>query len=248
MMGDPTELQQVVMNLGTNAAQAMDGRGSLAIWNSTRVEPGEELTLSHGSLPPGRYVRLIVSDTRPRHGAGRRSSGCSSRSSRPSRSARVPGSGCRPSTASSPSMAAPSNVRSRPGQGTTFEVYFPRSEGAAAVEDKQSRGARSPRPWRDDPHRRRRQAARAAWRGDAGRARLRAGRLRQQLCSTGGVPRRSETLRFGADRRGHARDDGHRTCRCAAPGPSRASDHPDDRIWPARCSRSACTPPGFARC
>ena len=30
-MSSPTELQQVVMNLCTNAAQAMGGRGSLAI-------------------------------------------------------------------------------------------------------------------------------------------------------------------------------------------------------------------------
>ncbi|TIM17764.1 MAG: hybrid sensor histidine kinase/response regulator, partial [Mesorhizobium sp.] len=57
MMGDPTELQQVVMNLGTNAAQAMNNRGVLEVALNT-TELVEARMLSHGNLPAGRHLRL----------------------------------------------------------------------------------------------------------------------------------------------------------------------------------------------
>jgi signal transduction histidine kinase len=60
--GDPTELQQVLMNLGTNAAHAMNERGVIEI-ELDPVECSYALALSHGTLPPGRYVRLAVTDT-----------------------------------------------------------------------------------------------------------------------------------------------------------------------------------------
>ncbi|TIP72117.1 MAG: hybrid sensor histidine kinase/response regulator, partial [Mesorhizobium sp.] len=62
MTGDPTELQQVVMNLGTNAAQAMNSRGVLEI-ALDMTEIVEAQALSHGNLPAGRYIRLAVRDT-----------------------------------------------------------------------------------------------------------------------------------------------------------------------------------------
>ncbi|MPZ21860.1 MAG: response regulator, partial [Luteitalea sp.] len=61
-MGDPTELQQVVMNLCTNAAQAMEGRGVLTLALDT-IDSKDMMRLSNGSLPSGRYVRLLVRDT-----------------------------------------------------------------------------------------------------------------------------------------------------------------------------------------
>ena len=60
---DPTQVQQVMLNLGTNAAHAMEGRpGSIEI----RVEG---ITLDEATarfdlnLRPGRYARVVVSDT-----------------------------------------------------------------------------------------------------------------------------------------------------------------------------------------
>jgi len=50
------------MNLCTNAVQAMESGGMLRVILD-RAEVNEHRTLSRGSLAPGRYVRLTVSDT-----------------------------------------------------------------------------------------------------------------------------------------------------------------------------------------
>ena len=63
IMADPTQVQQVLLNLGTNAAQAMEGRaGNIDICC-------EDITLDAASaridlnLRPGRYSRVAISDT-----------------------------------------------------------------------------------------------------------------------------------------------------------------------------------------
>ena len=62
VIGDATYLHQVAMNLCTNAVQAMENGGVLRVCLD-RAEVKEHRTLSRGSLTPGRYVRLTVSDT-----------------------------------------------------------------------------------------------------------------------------------------------------------------------------------------
>ena len=62
VIGDATYLHQVAMNLCTNAIQAMESGGVLRVILD-RAEVKEHRTLSRGSLAPGRYVRLTVSDT-----------------------------------------------------------------------------------------------------------------------------------------------------------------------------------------
>ncbi len=62
VIGDATYLHQVAMNLCTNAVQAMESGGVLRV-TLDRAEVKEHRTLSRGSLVPGRYVRLTVSDT-----------------------------------------------------------------------------------------------------------------------------------------------------------------------------------------
>ena len=54
IMADPTQIQQIIINLCTNAAHAMEERGGIL-----------EVRLAQTQLPagPGRYVRLSVSDT-----------------------------------------------------------------------------------------------------------------------------------------------------------------------------------------
>jgi predicted ATPase/signal transduction histidine kinase/GAF domain-containing protein/CheY-like chemotaxis protein len=62
VVGDATQFHQVVMNLCTNAVQAMDKSGVLTV----ALEPvanAERHPLSHGTLRVGNYVRLMVSDT-----------------------------------------------------------------------------------------------------------------------------------------------------------------------------------------
>ena len=62
VVGDATQLHQVVMNLCTNALQAMKSRGVLTVVLE-QVAVGESRLLSHGTLCAGSYVHLSVSDT-----------------------------------------------------------------------------------------------------------------------------------------------------------------------------------------
>jgi PAS domain S-box-containing protein len=64
VVGDATQLHQVVMNLCTNAMQAMDRGGVLAVAMERIEMPGRRL-LTHGTLAASPYVRLTVNDTGP---------------------------------------------------------------------------------------------------------------------------------------------------------------------------------------
>jgi signal transduction histidine kinase len=62
VLGDPTQIHQVVMNLCTNAAQAIRAEGTLTVSIDTTAfaEPRRVTTCE---LAPGSYVRLRVADT-----------------------------------------------------------------------------------------------------------------------------------------------------------------------------------------
>jgi signal transduction histidine kinase/ActR/RegA family two-component response regulator len=62
VIGDATQLHQIVMNLCSNAIQAMRTGGILRVALEAAGFSGEQ-ALSHGTLEPGRYVRLIVEDS-----------------------------------------------------------------------------------------------------------------------------------------------------------------------------------------
>ncbi|MCZ8146507.1 MAG: ATP-binding protein [Roseomonas sp.] len=126
---DPTQLDQVIMNLALNARDAMPGGGSLHIATGHAVVLQPQ-PLGQDQLPPGRYATLEVADT----GGGipadilphifdpffttKREQG---------------GSGLGLSTVhgivrqSGGFIAA----ESPPGQGTTFRIWLPRHDGAA---------------------------------------------------------------------------------------------------------------------
>jgi signal transduction histidine kinase len=55
---DPERLRQVLINLVQNAAQAMDGRGALAVRSSVRTAPATDATSK-------RMVEIVVTDTGP---------------------------------------------------------------------------------------------------------------------------------------------------------------------------------------
>jgi signal transduction histidine kinase/ActR/RegA family two-component response regulator len=62
VVGDATQIHQVVMNLCTNAMHAMPEGGALAV--SLTLRPLETaVTLTTGRLPPGEYVCLMVRDS-----------------------------------------------------------------------------------------------------------------------------------------------------------------------------------------
>jgi CheY-like chemotaxis protein len=62
VIGDPTYLHQVTMNLCTNAVQAMERGGVLGV-TLQRLHAAETRPLARGSLVPGEYVRLTITDT-----------------------------------------------------------------------------------------------------------------------------------------------------------------------------------------
>ena len=62
VISDATQLHQVTMNLCRNAIQAMSEGGTLRVILDT-VEFTAERALSHGTLGPSHYVRLIVQDS-----------------------------------------------------------------------------------------------------------------------------------------------------------------------------------------
>jgi predicted ATPase/signal transduction histidine kinase/GAF domain-containing protein/CheY-like chemotaxis protein len=62
VMGDATQLHQVVMNVCSNAIQAMNATGTLRVALDA-ADLSAERALSHGTLGPGRYVRLTIQDS-----------------------------------------------------------------------------------------------------------------------------------------------------------------------------------------
>jgi PAS domain S-box-containing protein len=62
VIGDATQLHQVVMNLCTNALHAMEHGGVLGVV-LRRIDLSEPRTLSRGTLAPGPHLQLTVSDT-----------------------------------------------------------------------------------------------------------------------------------------------------------------------------------------
>ena len=61
-LADPTQVEQVVLNLALNARDAMPDGGSLVIWTAP-FELGEHDDRPHPDLEPGSYVKLSVRDT-----------------------------------------------------------------------------------------------------------------------------------------------------------------------------------------
>jgi signal transduction histidine kinase/ActR/RegA family two-component response regulator len=125
VMADPTELQQVVMNLCTNGAHAMQNRGTLHV-SLELVEATDALTLSHGSVPAGRYVRLAVTDT----GSGI-DTATLARIMEPFFTTKAVGQGTGLGLSTVHGIVTQHggglNVNSRLGEGSTFEAYFPHS-------------------------------------------------------------------------------------------------------------------------
>jgi len=65
VLADPAQLHQVLMNLGTNAVQAMRGQPGRLSFAVQAVTTGRELRDQQVELDPGHYVRVAVQDTGP---------------------------------------------------------------------------------------------------------------------------------------------------------------------------------------
>jgi PAS domain S-box-containing protein len=62
VLADPTQINQVLINLCTNASHAMPDGGILEV-NLKNVELDEDAATQYSDLNPGRYINLMVSDT-----------------------------------------------------------------------------------------------------------------------------------------------------------------------------------------
>ncbi len=124
---DPNQLQQVLVNLATNARDAMPHGGSLCV-ATTRVELGPEEARAIG-VASGAFVRLSVTDT----GVGM-SAQTRDRALEPFFTTKAAGFGTGLGLASVYGIIEQSHgglqIRTAPGRGTEIRVYLPRSERA----------------------------------------------------------------------------------------------------------------------
>jgi len=130
VLADPTQVQQVVLNLGTNAAHAMEGQPGRIDILVESVTLDDASTQSNFSLRPGRYARVVVSDTG--HGMDRATL---RRIFEPFFTTKPPGrgTGLGLSVAHGIMQAHEGAIvaHSEPGKGSSFELYFPRAQGVA---------------------------------------------------------------------------------------------------------------------
>jgi signal transduction histidine kinase len=126
VIGDATQLHQVVMNLCSNAIQAMRAGGILSVMIET-AELSDERALSHGTLGSGRYLRLIVEDS----GSGMEEATLA-RIFEPFFTTKEVGQGTGLGLslvyAIVSDLGGAIDVKSAPQQGTSFTIYLPRSD------------------------------------------------------------------------------------------------------------------------
>ena len=63
IMADPTQIHQILMNLCTNAAHAMENNGGRLTVSLMDADLDSEFISRHPNLKPGSYINLIISDT-----------------------------------------------------------------------------------------------------------------------------------------------------------------------------------------
>jgi len=129
VLGDPIQIQQVLLNLVTNAAHAMREAGGKITVELTDIAVPAGLDAPHPDLKPGRFVKLSVCDT----GCGVDSASLE-RIFEPFFTTKRAGEGTGLGLAMVHGIVKAHNgaitVASAPARGSTFTVFLPAVEGA----------------------------------------------------------------------------------------------------------------------
>ena len=124
VLADPSQIHQVIVNLGTNAWHAIEGQGGRIAVDVARVAVDARAAIVLGLSRPGVYCRVSVTDT----GAGM-SAAIQERIFEPffttKEAGRGTGLGLSVVYGIVRSHEGSVRVRSAPGEGSTFEVYLP---------------------------------------------------------------------------------------------------------------------------
>ncbi len=139
IVADPTQMQQVLMNLCTNAAQAMDKEGGVLRIELDNLQLSDKDEVLDPDAEPGPYLRIAVSDTGP---------GISQemlpRIFDPYFTTKGPDKGTGLGLAVVHgivrSHGGAVKVYSEVGKGTVFHVLLPRADGAVRKEEKPEQG------------------------------------------------------------------------------------------------------------
>jgi signal transduction histidine kinase len=126
VMGDATQLHQIVMNLCSNAVHAMKEGGALRVAVAP-LDVGPDCPLSHGTLKPGGYVRFVVED-----GGCGMDAATLARIFEPFFTTKEVGLGTGLGLALVYAIVADFDgaidVKSVPGEGSTFSIYIPMAD------------------------------------------------------------------------------------------------------------------------
>jgi len=133
ILANATQIHQVVMNLGINAAHAMEARGGLLTLALHQRTLSAALAAELGGLKPGPHVCLEVTD----NGSGM-TPAVLARIFEPFFTTKAAGEGTGLGLAVVRSIVVSHQgairVRSQPGEGTTFELFFPARPAAAPAD------------------------------------------------------------------------------------------------------------------
>lgn len=127
VLGDPTQLHRVLLNLCTNAGHAMQKNGGVLTFNLADTEIDDKFLSKHPDLKHGRYLKLSVSDIG--QGMAPETLG---RIFDPFFTTKEKGQGTGMGLSVVHGIVKGHggviDVRSKPGEGTTFDVYLPAIE------------------------------------------------------------------------------------------------------------------------